>query len=479
MLTKIMTLLILLTCSINLTAQWEEAIVHHITENAMTKDVSNRSLTVDEEDNLHILWQQNNNSIQELWYTIRHNDGTWGNPIQINDPAESVYNPSIVVAGPDKIYITFSKQSNDANSLFLSVLTSEGQTTSRISAEGQSVFTPALNVDNEGFAHFAWVALNDTTGYKVYYSNNKHLELAEEQQLEELQFSNLIDSATVHPSIAVSDEGIVYISYTGDAGPSGQRIFVVFQNLIGTEWLWSYSFLGESANDYDESAIMAIEDDKIHLIYGGFHNSGVNRIFHTKRDLGNANWNAHILLAENTDIVPEAIFIDNSNNLHLTCNRADTELFYSSNQSGLWATETLLGNYPIFRSSIAINSNGQGYVLAEQGIPDQSEQVILWGAAIEQDTTIIEDTLNTSLTDLTHLKSLQISPNPATDYININGIEAGENITIYSLTGQILYTNQITNQESLRISIKDWKTGLYFVKSAGKNQQKIQKLLIK
>ncbi len=467
--TKICFLVLLMSSS--LMAQWEDAVVQHLTDNELGKAVSNRSLTVDYDDNLHMLWQQDNNGILELWYIVQSKDGDWSDPIQINDPVESVYYPSIAVAGPDKAYITFTKQFNGYQTLFLSVLTPDGQITHRISPEETHIYTPSLTVDVEGVAHFSWVALDELgEDYKVYYSNTYHLDFEMPQHVEMLEYSKVADSLSAMPSIAVCDDGIVHLAYTGDAGPSGTKIFFAFQNNVSGQQLWNYSFVGESPNEQDVLAMLAVQDSMIHLVYGGFYNGTTTRVYHTQRELGSSNWELQVLLAEDQYIYPEAIFIDETGKVHLTCNRADSELFYSTNQNGVWETTSILGTYPIYRSSIVLDKEGKGYVLAEQGIPE-SEQVILWGAKEEEEDI-------TSIFALSgDSDGVQVFPNPSDNLLNINNLQEKDWLQINNVYGQVVYEGQATST-SLVLKVEDWETGVYLVNIQRKQEVIAHKILI-
>lgn len=74
---------------------------------------------------------------------------------------------------------------------------------------------------------------------------------------------------------------------------------------------------------------------------------------------------------------------------------------------------------------------------------------------------------------------INIYPNPANDYININN-NSFQNllkITIYNTIGQILYTKQNITSNNLQIDISNYKSGLLFIKIESNNQSIIYKLL--
>lgn len=74
---------------------------------------------------------------------------------------------------------------------------------------------------------------------------------------------------------------------------------------------------------------------------------------------------------------------------------------------------------------------------------------------------------------------INIYPNPANDYININdnSFQNLLNITIYNTIGQILYTKQNITSNNLQIDISNYNSGLLFIKIESNKQSIIYKLL--
>lgn len=68
--------------------------------------------------------------------------------------------------------------------------------------------------------------------------------------------------------------------------------------------------------------------------------------------------------------------------------------------------------------------------------------------------------------------NVTIFPNPANDLVNVENIAAGTIITIYDLTGKIVFSETAKSTGSV-ISTSNWVNGMYFVKTSfeGTNQQ--------
>jgi hypothetical protein len=66
---------------------------------------------------------------------------------------------------------------------------------------------------------------------------------------------------------------------------------------------------------------------------------------------------------------------------------------------------------------------------------------------------------------------LKVYPNPAKDYVVISNISKGENISVYDLSGKILFQTKSPGN-SLNINTSSYKNGIYLVK-VGENTTKI------
>jgi hypothetical protein len=73
------------------------------------------------------------------------------------------------------------------------------------------------------------------------------------------------------------------------------------------------------------------------------------------------------------------------------------------------------------------------------------------------------------------LLSLQISPNPASDYLEIENFMMGDEIEIYDMLGRIIIIINETKESSLRIDISNLPSGIYMVKANERIPQKFIK----
>jgi len=78
--------------------------------------------------------------------------------------------------------------------------------------------------------------------------------------------------------------------------------------------------------------------------------------------------------------------------------------------------------------------------------------------------------------------SMQVYPNPARDFVSVkvSGGETGQRLSIYSMSGKVMYQNQLdASQKELRLSLDSWAKGVYVVRLEDDNNSTTSKLVVK
>ena len=81
----------------------------------------------------------------------------------------------------------------------------------------------------------------------------------------------------------------------------------------------------------------------------------------------------------------------------------------------------------------------------------------------------VDDLLLCSPSLSTLNSQLAVYPNPSRNIINIDGIEIGAHIDIYTLQGQLIHTTTTT-----KIDISNFDSGIYIIKSGNKTTKLIK-----
>jgi hypothetical protein len=83
--------------------------------------------------------------------------------------------------------------------------------------------------------------------------------------------------------------------------------------------------------------------------------------------------------------------------------------------------------------------------------------------AVTKDTEIVATFVNYSSVESVAAQQLRLYPNPARDYVLLEGIPAGATVAIYSLEGQLIYQAEAAS-DTLRISLTQLQEGTYILR---------------
>ena len=83
--------------------------------------------------------------------------------------------------------------------------------------------------------------------------------------------------------------------------------------------------------------------------------------------------------------------------------------------------------------------------------------------AVTKDTEIVATFVNYSSVESVPAQQLRLYPNPARDYVLLEGIPAGATVAIYSLEGQLIYQAEAAS-DTLRISLTQLQEGTYILR---------------
>jgi len=80
--------------------------------------------------------------------------------------------------------------------------------------------------------------------------------------------------------------------------------------------------------------------------------------------------------------------------------------------------------------------------------------------------------------DFESARNIRLRPNPATDLMVLDGLTGVQQVALYDLQGQRIWTSQ-TNGESMIIRTSAWPAGMYYLRISGDGFTETKKLLIK
>lgn len=93
------------------------------------------------------------------------------------------------------------------------------------------------------------------------------------------------------------------------------------------------------------------------------------------------------------------------------------------------------------------------------------------GAPALCDTAAVNLTVDVTLSSIIEnsILPLQIGPNPVNNILTISALDADGELTIMGVTGKVMTTIQIVNQDQIKVDFSEFSQGIYFISLKGKN----------
>lgn len=123
-----------------------------------------------------------------------------------------------------------------------------------------------------------------------------------------------------------------------------------------------------------------------------------------------------------------------------------------------------------------LSFNGNYFIIIEEGLEGTFNNYL--------PETLIAFTAESEVSVLDNIKNngFKMYPNPANENVTIEFVNNPDvnKIEIYSITGQVVYTQNLSNtNELININTVSFENGVYFIKLAGENKDLFEKLIIK
>jgi PKD repeat protein len=95
-------------------------------------------------------------------------------------------------------------------------------------------------------------------------------------------------------------------------------------------------------------------------------------------------------------------------------------------------------------------------------------------------TTTPTTTTTTSIEETENNQIIKLQPNPSIDEVLVTfGNSEAKQIEVTTITGEVVYKEEVTGKTELKIATKNWSNGMYFVNVQSTNQILTLKLLVK
>ncbi|MGM0479353.1 MAG: T9SS type A sorting domain-containing protein [Bacteroidota bacterium] len=97
---------------------------------------------------------------------------------------------------------------------------------------------------------------------------------------------------------------------------------------------------------------------------------------------------------------------------------------------------------------------------------------------VSEDSAFAANYVYAEITENDLHNQISVYPNPANSIVNINShLQTAYDIEIYNTVGQMLYSEQNVNSQSMKLDISNFRSGLLFIKITSQNNISIYKLV--
>lgn len=335
------TFLLLLVLAVTAHAQWENAELEPVTIGPDVDTLGRRAVAVDALGGVHLVFDRIlGGTDHNFYYTMKPARGDWTTPVPVGDHGATLANPFIAVheasGTPYVVYLEngLLKLGLAKNSvwMYLDLQTPNVNT----------LFFPALEVDDFGFAHVA--VIEETGGiYKMCYGlwdgTNFDFQILQSSQLGSY-------GSGASPDLCVRSNGTVAIAYRGGDYLS-YRIDVA-ENTTPGGTAWTIQSISVPGYDCYSPSIKATPSDDLHLaLHGKMGFSLPGQVFYTMKPWEASSWDPVVFVNGSLYGGDLRLAVESNGCAHVTFQEVSGNFYtgnicYTSNKSGVWSSGYLL-----------------------------------------------------------------------------------------------------------------------------------------
>lgn len=456
-------------------AQWPQMVTDTITNNNVSDETVFKSLDIDHQDTLHLIWVRAGVNKNYILYSKKPCYYSWNDPSYVNDTTQNAGDPFLGVDRTAGVpYIAYIEYTATGSEVVLAHDSAGTWVREDLTATSTDEYSPTVAIDASGKAHVAWIGLDQQSNYRIFYATN----LSGSWVSQMLASSNLGSYGNgAVPYIAVDATGIAYIAYRGGNYQS-YRVHLANNTSPGGN-TWNYQVI-TTPNAEDFRGSLWVEGSTLYLVSSGNDGWGFPvRAHYSELDLVNNTWSTPQQISATVYGEPSPVFIDNTGKAHVMINQVSGnfitgDIYYATNSSNAWTDSPISTQQNTFNGSVVVGFYGQkaGAAYHETNYSIPSHEVIVWASgACENVVTGIHETAS---------GDLLVYPNPATDEVHIY-LSASDitEIRIADMLGREIVPVVSGKEKSIRVDTGNLSKGVYLLRiSTGDGNMLSRKLMI-
>lgn len=228
--------------------------------------------------------------------------GNWGTPLVVGNGGKFIWTH---IDGAGKYHLTWGNQ--DTTTIWYATCAdNQNCNKEQISTGGGVTYYPSFAFDSTGKVYMVWEKKISTTEYDIYFSKYNGSSWSSPVKISNEPYAEL-------PSIGVSENGKIHVSYQSKQGNAGY-IYYVSSNDGGTSWS-APTKIGDGLRPR-----LIVGSNKVHVAWNG-PAPGLG-IFYTF--LQNSDWSSQVTVSSGHEDQTPDIALDSSNNMHVVWGKYDT-----------------------------------------------------------------------------------------------------------------------------------------------------------
>ncbi|MHA1379552.1 MAG: Ig-like domain repeat protein [Candidatus Helarchaeota archaeon] len=296
-------------------------------------------IALDTFGNAHIVWYGNETGEFNIYYDTNEN-GHFGNKVQLTDSTNQMW-ADIAVDSSNIVHLVWMDMSDMLNIVIKYTNNSGGQFNPPISLTGPPLglfainMYPSIAVDEQGFAHIAWIAPeNIFADYEIFYSNNTGGSFGTP-----VNVSRDNENDASPPAIAVDKNRIVHILYVNNQTGNYQVYYK--NNSLGD---FSMNPINISRNNaHNQLPDIAVDsNNKVHIVWAN-NKTGDFEIYYVNNSLTDFTSNplniSQDSLRNDMDPTISLDNLTNPNSIFITWCKND------SNNFEIYESDNVLGSF--------------------------------------------------------------------------------------------------------------------------------------